>query len=108
MHEGTSLHAVTFMLKEVDLPVMLIVDRVVQHSPFQFHAFGYTHLSVPIARMHYLTRSKFNYLLTEMIIPQTYNTYKTTFCLLCIQNSLRLAPNYVCKLYMSICCIDYD
>ena len=41
----TSLHAVTFMLREVDLPVMLIVDlslaRVVQHSPFQFHAFAY-------------------------------------------------------------------
>ena len=33
------------MLREVDLPVMLIVDlslaRVVQYSPFQFHAFAY-------------------------------------------------------------------
>ena len=36
----------TIMLREVDLPVMLIVDlslaRVVQHSPFQFHAYAYT------------------------------------------------------------------
>ena len=40
-----SLHAVIFMFEDVDLPVMLIVDlslaSVVQHSPFQFHAFAY-------------------------------------------------------------------
>ena len=46
LSKGISLHAVTFMLREVDLPVMLIVDlslaRVVQHSPFQFHTYAYT------------------------------------------------------------------
>ena len=46
LSKGISLHAVTFMLREVDLPVRLIVDlslaRVVQHSPFQFHIYAYT------------------------------------------------------------------
>ena len=69
---------------------MLVVDlsfaRVVQHSPFQFYSFAYTvqaRVVSQIARAHgavrayahddhYLTRSKFNSLLTEMITPQTY------------------------------------
>ena len=77
---------VIFMLRDVHLPVMLIVDLslaiVVQHSPFQFHALAYTvrGISVPelsfrscIARDdHYLMRSKVNSLLAEMITPQTY------------------------------------
>ena len=63
------------------LPVMLIVDlslaRVVQHSPFYLaynrvvsqidgagRAYAHAHDD------HYLTRSKFNSLLTEMITPQ--------------------------------------
>ena len=47
---------------------------------------------------HYLTRSKFNSLLTELITPQTYiqiyiyYTYKTASCTSCIRGSLRLAP----------------
>ena len=66
------------------LPVMLIVDlslaRVVQHSPFQFYAHtrvvpqinGALGAYVHAHDDHYLTRSKFNSLLTEMITPQTY------------------------------------
>ena len=51
---------------------------------------------------HYLTCSKFNSLLTEMITPQTYiqiyiyTYYKTASCTSCIRGSLRLAPNYTC------------
>ena len=41
--KGTSLHAVTFMLREVDLLSDVKcgpeLARVVQHSPFQFYAF---------------------------------------------------------------------
>ena len=62
---------------------MLIVDlslaRVVQHSPFQFYALPTFELSLrsmvayaPVHDDHYLTHSKFNSLLTEMITPQTY------------------------------------
>ena len=69
------------------LPVMLIVDlslaRVVQHSPLHFYALPqYTRVVSQIDGAvrayahahddHYLTRSKFNSLLTEMITPQTY------------------------------------
>ena len=74
LSKGISLHAVTFMLREVDLPVMLIVDlslaRVVQHSPFQFHAYAYTVEVFSLCHSdgacvhthddHYLTRSNFN------------------------------------------------
>ena len=77
------------MLRKVESTsdVMLIVDlslaRVVQHSTFQFY--GLPTLGLPLRSMvqcrhmhmrmhddHYLTRSKFNSLLTEMITPQTY------------------------------------
>ena len=95
------------------LPVMLIVDlslvRVVQHSPFQFFCLAYTRVVSQIDGAvrayahahddHYLTRSKFNSLLTEMITPQIYiqvyyiYTYKTASCTSCIRGSLRLAPN---------------
>ena len=65
---------------------MLIVDlsltRVVQRdSPFQFYALPTLELSLIDGAVrayahahdgHYLTRSKFNSLLTEMITPQTY------------------------------------
>ena len=66
---------------------MLVVDlslaRVVQHSPFQFYALPTLELSesqidgavrayAHAHDDHYLTRSKFNSLLTEMITPQTY------------------------------------
>ena len=69
--------------QELYLPVILIVDRVVQHSPFQFHAFAYTvqvilkapschsdrmqcmHMTITL-RVQNLT------LLTEMITPQIY------------------------------------
>ena len=79
------------MLREVDLPVMLIVDlnlaRVVQYSPFQFHAFAYAVqvisvldrvvIQIACMCMHMTTIilrvQKFNSLLTEMITPQTYN-----------------------------------
>ena len=68
------------------LPVMLIVDlslaRVVQHSPFPVLCLAYTRVVSQIDGAvrahahayddHYLTRSKFNSLLTEMITPQTY------------------------------------
>ena len=93
------------------LPVMLIVDlsltRVVQHSPFQFKlCLAYTRVVSQIDGAvraythahddHYLTHSKFNSLLTEMITPQTYiYTYKTASCTSCIRGSLRLAPNYI-------------
>ena len=64
---------------------MLIVDlslvRGVQHSPFQFYALptcAYTRFAVPSYAHahddHYLTRSKFNSLLTEMITHK--HTYK--------------------------------
>ena len=74
--------------------MMLIVDqsltRVVQHSPFPILCLGYTRIVSQIDGVvqayehayehvhehahddHYLTRSKFNSLLTEMITPQTY------------------------------------
>ena len=95
-HHRTSLHAVILMFGEVDLPVMLIMDpslaSLVQHSPFQFHALAYTgHLSaqaalsfrsraVYVARDdHYLTRSKFNSLLAEMITPQTTNIHTSIY-----------------------------
>ena len=94
------------MLMEVDLAtsklyvVDLSLSRVVRHSPFQFHAFAYT-VCVYAHDDHYLARSKFNSLLTEMITPQIYihtsiNTYKTASCLSCIRGSLRLAPNDHC------------
>ena len=70
------------------LSVMLIVDlslaRVIyiQHSPFPVLCLAYTRVVSQIdgaVRVyehvhddHYLTRSKFNSLLTEMITPQTY------------------------------------
>ena len=63
----------------VDLAVMLIMDLslviVAQHSPFQFHGFAYAVqvTSVHVCDDHYLMRSKFNSLLTEMITPQTYH-----------------------------------
>ena len=61
---------------------MLIVDlsltKVVQHSPFQFYALQVVSQMDGTVRAyahayddHYLTRSKFNSLLTEMITPQT-------------------------------------
>ena len=95
------------------LPVMLIVDlsliRVVQYSPFPVLCLAYTRVISQIDGAvrayahayddHYLTRSKFNSLLAEMITPQTYiqiyiYTYKTASCTSCIRGSLRLAPNY--------------
>ena len=68
--------------------MILIVDlslaRVVQHSPFQFYALP-THALLVVSQIdgtvqayahahddHYLTRSKFNSLFTELITPQTY------------------------------------
>ena len=70
------------------LPEMLIMDlsltRVVQHSPFPvlIYALPTLELSLRINGAvrtyehahdkHYLTRSKFNSLLTKMITPQTY------------------------------------
>jgi hypothetical protein len=92
LSQGTSLHAVIIMLREVS--VMLIVDlslaSMVQHSPFQFHAFSYTQqcryrssaklsfrscavwVYVCAPDDHYLRIvKKFNCLLTEMITPQT-------------------------------------
>ena len=57
---------------------MLIVDlslaRVVQHSPFQFYALptlsdGAVQAYAHVHDDHYLTRSNFNSLLTEMITP---------------------------------------
>ena len=68
---------------------MLIVDlslaRVIQHSPTQFapsqfYALPTLELSLsstvlayePAHDDHYLTRSKFNSLFTEMITPQTH------------------------------------
>ena len=68
------------------LPVMLIVDlsltRVVQHSSFPVLCLAYTRVASQINGAvrayahvhddHYLMRSKFNSLLTEMITPQTY------------------------------------
>ena len=66
--------------------MMLIVDlsltRVVQHSPFPVLCLAYTRVvsqNDGAVRAyehahddHYLARSKFNSLLTEMITPQTY------------------------------------
>ena len=77
------------MLREVESAsdvVDLSLARVVQHSPFQFYAFAYTVQARVVSQIactygavrayahddHYLTRSKFNSLLTEMITPQTY------------------------------------
>ena len=63
----------SFMLREVDLPVMLIVDlslpSVVQHS----YTGQYQQITCSVHDDHCLTRSKFNYLLTEMITPQIYH-----------------------------------
>ena len=93
---------------------MLIMDlsliRVVQHSPFPVLCLAFTQVVYQHDQIdgtvrayahddHYLTRSKFNSLLTEMITPQTYKyiyiyTYKTASCLSCIRGSLRLAPKY--------------
>ena len=66
------------------LVVDLILAKVVQHSPlpFQFYAVPTLELSLRSVvcacayahDIHYLTCSKFNSLLTEMIIPQTYVT----------------------------------
>ena len=54
---------------------MLIVDmRVVQHSLFRL---GAVRVYAHVHDDHYLTRSKFNSLLTEMITPQTYK-YNTS------------------------------
>ena len=89
------------------LPVMLIVDlsltRVVQHSPTFPQIDGAVRAYAHAHDDHYLTRSKFNSLLTEMITPQTeicptniqiyIYTYKTASCTSCIRGSLRLAPN---------------
>ena len=58
---------------------------------------------------HYLMRSKFNSLLTEMITPQTYKyniymyiyTYKTASCPSCIRGSLRLTLNYLLFFYFA-------
>ena len=62
------------MLREVDLPVMLIVDlslaSVVLHSPFLCHAFAYT----------------------GQVISEPELSHR----------SLRLPPNNVCKPYMSV------
>ena len=66
------------------LPVMLILDlsltRVVHHSPFPVLCLAYTRVVDGAVWAyahahddHYLTRSRFNSLLTEMITPQTYN-----------------------------------
>ena len=55
---------------------MLIVDlsltRVVQHSPTFPQIDGAVRAYAHAHDDHYLTRSKFNSLLTEMITPQTY------------------------------------
>ena len=59
--QRASLHAVTSMLRKLDLPVMinLIVDLnlagVVQYSPLQFHAFAYAiHVQVIADRVQRL------------------------------------------------------
>ena len=66
------------------LNVNLSLARVIQHSPFQFYALptlectcisqidGAVRAYAHARDDHYPTRSKFNSLLTEMIIPQTY------------------------------------
>ena len=67
-------------------PVLcLAYTRVVSQIDGAVRAYAHAHDD------HYLTRSKFNSLLTEMITPQTY---KTASCTSCIRGSLRLAPNY--------------
>ena len=67
------------------LSVIVIVDLtlawVVQHSPLQFYASscpsdGAVQVYAHAHDDHYLMRSKFNSLLTEMITPQTY-IYRT-------------------------------
>ena len=67
------------------LPVMLIVDlslaRAVQHSPFLAYTRVVSQIDGAVQAYahahddHYLTRSKFNSLLTEMITPQTSFIY---------------------------------
>lgn len=56
-----SLHAVTFMLRKVDLSVMLIVDltliTVVQHSPFQFHGFAYAIQVISVPKLSFRLRT---------------------------------------------------
>ena len=113
---GCVVHAIIFMLRDVDLhvPVMLIMDLSLPRVQSSTHLKGFSSfmpgqvISIECmlcgVRAHalddpYLTRSKFNSLLTEMITPQTYiqeyiYTYKTASCLSCIRGSLRLAPNY--------------
>ena len=51
-------------------------------------------MKIIVTQPYYLTHSKFNSLLTEMITPQTYKyyAYKTVSCLSCIFSGL--APNY--------------
>ena len=65
---------------------MLIVDmsltRVVQHSLFPVLCLGAVRVYAHVHDDHYLTHSKFNSLLTEMITPQTYmytNIYIYTY-----------------------------
>ena len=77
-------------------PVLcLAYTRVVSQIDGAVQAYAHAHAHDD----HYLTRSKFNSLLTEMITPQTYiyiyiYTYKTASCTSCIRGSLRLAPKY--------------
>ena len=100
---------------------MLIVDpmslaRVVQHSPFQFYAFAYrpelslrsrAHVAVRAYAHddHYLTRSKFNSLFTEMITPQINNTniYIYIYIILYIY---RIAGNFRGMLIFVIFVVD--
>ena len=53
--------SVIFMFGDVDIPEMLIVDlnlaRVVQHSPFQFHALAYAVQAISCSVPKLLLRS---------------------------------------------------
>ena len=78
--EGISLHAVFFMLRKVESTsdvnrgpepcqsgtALNSPFRVVSQIDGAVRAYAHAHDD------HYLTRSKFNSLLTEMITPQTY------------------------------------
>ena len=72
-------------------PVLrLAYTRVVSQIDGAARAYAHAHAHVD----HYLIRSNFNSLLTEMITKQTYiYTYKTASCLSCIWGSLSLTPN---------------
>ena len=76
--QGTSLHTVTIMLREVCHAMMLIVDlsltRVIQHSPFQFDAFAYR-LSAKFSFRSYAIR------VCTHVIDDHYPTHGSKFTL---------------------------